>query len=60
MRHLCNVRAPFDQSVEEFIDSVTTIERLGSYWSVAEGEMYQALVADAAASVKAGLVARLP
>ncbi len=30
---------PFDQSVEEFIDSVTTIERLGSYWSVAEGEI---------------------
>lgn len=45
-------RTPFDQSVEEFIDSVATIERLGSYWSVAEGEKYQALVADAVASVK--------
>ncbi len=30
---------------------VTTIERLGSYWSVAEGEI-PALVADAVASVK--------
>ena len=45
-------RTPFDQSVEEFIEGVTTIERLGSYWSVAEGEKYQALVADAVASVK--------
>ena len=44
-------RTPFDQSVEEFIEGVTTIERLGSYWSVAESEKYHALVADAVASV---------
>lgn len=45
-------RTPIDQSFSEFIQGLTTIERLGSYWSVPEGEKYQTLVTDAVASIE--------